>query len=544
MNDATDTNPPSAKHQSSSARTWRPLRLLNLLRGVIAVVLALYLHPTADSTLRYLEHTSLFTAAVTTLLICTALAFITIELRRPGFRGQVYALAIIDIIAYTLMMHAAGSVSSGLGMLLLISIAGTALLLPDRGASAIAAAATLAILFEQTYVFFENANAVNYTHAGMLGAGFFVTALLTHILGRRLRESEQLAAQRGIDLANLARLNEQVVQLLDAGIVVVDHQLRTRLINATAGQMLGKPANVALLPLHELCPSLESALSHWRNNPALTPPEIHPEHNQRSLHARFIAFGQGENSGYLAHLEDSATLTQRAQQLKLASLGRLTASIAHEIRNPLGAISHASQLLSESPSLDKADTRLLEIIRNHSLRMNTIIENILQLSRREQFKPQTIDINDWTSQFAAEFCEANAIAHGALTTDTHDTHPAVLFDSTQLHQIVWNLCQNGWRYSRDIPDSPKLELHIGHDPAHQDTWLDIIDHGPGIAAESVPHIFEPFYTTDSTGTGLGLYIARELCECNRARLEYIAPPGGGSCFRITFGHYTDNNTQT
>lgn len=527
----------------SSQRTWRPLRLLNLLRGLTALILVIYLQTPAGNNTLQLQHVTLFNNTAFGLLICTVIAFIAIELRRPNFALQVYLLAAIDIVAYTVLMHAAGSVSSGLGMLLLISIAGTALLLPERGASSVAAAATLSVLIEQTYVYITNPFAVNYTHAGMLGAGFFITALLTHILGKRLRESEQLALQRGIDLANMAQLNDHVIQMLQAGIVVVDGNNQIRLINQAAWQMLGRPLSANREPLQQVSPALADALRRWKENPAAPTPEIHATQKPTGLQARFIRLGRDNHSGQLIYLEDSSALTQQAQQLKLASLGQLTASIAHEIRNPLGAISHASQLLGESPALDKADLRLVEIIRNHSQRMNTIIENILQLSRREQFKPQECNLHDWATDFACEFCEMHGLARDEIAVDITPADTLVTIDAAQMQQVLWNLCQNGLRYSQDYPGTPKLELRGGLIPDQPEPILDIIDHGTGIAPEVAQHIFEPFYTTGNGGTGLGLYIARELCECNRARLEHLANPNEeGSCFRITFSQHTDNKT--
>jgi two-component system sensor histidine kinase PilS (NtrC family) len=220
--------------------------------------------------------------------------------------------------------------------------------------------------------------------------------------------------------------------------------------------------------------------------------------------------------------------------MKLASLGRLTASIAHEIRNPLGAISHAEQLLAESETLSTPEKRLTEIIHKHTERVNAIIENVLQLSRRGNASPELFNLKQWLEQFSEEFVLGLRIHQEELQIDVQPETLMVNFDNTQFHQIVWNLCHNGMRHSQNCEVNPKLELVGRLNIATQRPYLDVIDHGPGIAPEHKQHIFEPFFTTESNGSGLGLYISKELCDANNAHISYFSNQGGGSCFRIEF----------
>jgi two-component system sensor histidine kinase PilS (NtrC family) len=238
----------------------------------------------------------------------------------------------------------------------------------------------------------------------------------------------------------------------------------------------------------------------------------------------------------LIYLEDSSVMAQQAQQMKLASLGRLAAGVAHEIRNPLGAISHAGQLLSESPQLEGPDKRLTEIIQTQSRRMNRIIENVLQLSRRAHSNPQHIRLQSWLEHFASEFAQERHVDAHSIAVDINPPDMEIHVDPTQLQQVLTNLCDNGVRHSADHPGLPKVELRGGVTRESGGPFLDVIDHGSGIPPENAEHIFEPFFTTETTGTGLGLYIARELCEINRARLSYLPVPTGGSCFRINFSN--------
>jgi two-component system sensor histidine kinase PilS (NtrC family) len=226
-------------------------------------------------------------------------------------------------------------------------------------------------------------------------------------------------------------------------------------------------------------------------------------------------------------------MAERVQQGKLAALGRLSASIAHEIRNPVGAMSHAGQLLAESPGFGPDERRLTEIIRNNSERVSTIINNVLQLSRREATKPTRLPIGDWIEDFLGEFCETMQVprARIAFIEDADDME--VRFDPSHLHQVVWNLCDNAIKYG-EARGGISVEIKLGRLNPSNRPYLEVADRGPGIDLQAVDRIFEPFFTGAKGGTGLGLFIARELCQLNRAILLYEPRGGDGSIFRIVF----------
>lgn len=517
------------------AQTWRPLRLFNLYRLTLSgffVALAL-----SDLNVRpigeYNQHLFNITALIY-LLFSIGTSF-TIRWRRPGFTTQVYGQALFDIIAITLLMHASGGTTTGLGMLLIIAVAAGAMLLEGRTALSLAAIATLFILGEHLYFQLSNPQlATAYTHTGLLGATFFVTALLARALAKRIRESEALAARRGIDLANMEQLAEYVIQRMQTGVVVVDRDGRIWQINDSARQLLGLAPLAENPPLAQSSPPLAKQYQRWLNEPGYRPQQFHT--TVAELLPRFAALG--DEASTLIFLEDTAAMTQQAQQLKLASLGRLSASIAHEIRNPLGAISHAGQLLAESPQLDRHDLRLTEIIRSHSQRMNKIIENVLQLGRRQHASPETILLKPWLENFVDELCRSQQLDPEQIQLSVEPATLATEFDPSQLHQILWNLCHNGLRHGAEHSGRARLTLRAATAPDNPTPHLDISDNGPGIGAEAQQHLFEPFFTTATQGSGLGLYIARELSECNQAHLTYqpaaTGSPTGGSCFRITF----------
>jgi two-component system sensor histidine kinase PilS (NtrC family) len=241
-------------------------------------------------------------------------------------------------------------------------------------------------------------------------------------------------------------------------------------------------------------------------------------------------------------LEDTGDLASRVQQTKLAALGRLSASIAHEIRNPVGAMSHAAQLLAEAPALTEDDLRLTQIMQSHSNRVSGIIENILQLSRRELPKPEPLRLAEWTRRFRQEFCATLQLANQQLRIDPASQDLQIRVDASQLHQIVWNLCQNAVTHALEQDPEAPIELRYGRLGGIGRPYLQVADRGPGIDAADIERVFEPFFTRSERGTGLGLFLARELAQSNRATLLYEAREGGGSVFRMVFtdpGRWTD-----
>jgi two-component system, NtrC family, sensor histidine kinase PilS len=516
---------------ATSAHSWKAVHLLNLYRLTLAglfVVLVL-----SGKDLRFLgsHDARLYLLVSLAYLSFSVASSFTIRQRWPAFLPQVYLQVSVDILALVSLMHATGGVSSGLGFLLLVSVAGNSLLLDGRASLLFAAVATLAVLGQQLYSNWEGGSASTYlTQAGMLGAALFATALVADLLAQRARRSEALAAQRGVDLANMAQLADYVIDRMQTGALVMDSRQRVWLMNAAARRLLEIPEPVAHRDLEELCPELARRRQRWLGDPGCEAEAFQAVPGGARILPRFARLSEGISGGTLIFLEDLSALAQQAQQLKLAALGRLTASIAHEVRNPLGAISHAAQLLGESTALDGRDARLSQIIHGQCQRVNEIIEDVLQLSRRESSHIQEFALQPWLREFVQEL--AHGYPDAELKLDVLPTDMQVRMDPLHLRQILYNLCQNGLRYSK--AHSGQAVVNLKGRMIETMPVLDVMDRGPGIAPELVEQIFEPFFTTEARGTGLGLYIARELCECNQARLSYRVLRTGGSCFRIGF----------
>lgn len=517
----------------SSNQGLRILRLSHLYRLIIGIALVVLISSDIDEQVLDLANSSLFRYVSWAYLGCNLL--FAAWVRNPTQLLQVFTVALLDVLLLSALFYAAGGSPSGLGNLLIVAVAIANILLRGRIGLLIAAVAAIGMIYLTFYQSISRPAAANqYLQAGALGALCFAAAIVLQGLTRRLQLSESLAAQRAADVANLEALNSLILQRMRTGILLLDNQHRVLLANPGALSLLGHESLQGKV-LDPHCIELIKRLQQWRINPSMRPQSMQALSNGPLLQPSFVHMQRGEKIDTLVFLDDISQIAQQAQQLKLASLGRLTAGIAHEIRNPLGAISHAAQLLQESEELPSSDRRLAQIIQDHSRRMNLVIENVLQLSRRRQAEPQLLDLKYWLHRFASEFRQ-NLPEQQTLHLKTCSGSLQTRMDPHQLTQVLTNLVQNGLRYSSQCHPQGQVWLDLFRDPVSDLPVLEVLDDGPGVPEEQLPNIFEPFYTTDNKGTGLGLYISRELCESNQARLDYQRRQSGGSCLRITFAH--------
>lgn len=530
----------------SHAIAWQMLRWLNISRAILAgLFVTLFFAQSLPGEIG-VAAPALFVWAGLVYFSFSVVVSLAVGKRRPGLISQTALQIGGDIGAITLFVYASGGVASGLGELLLIPMIVGALIFSLRFAMGFAAVGTIAILAQETFAGLTAApTAGDYVQAGLLGILFFAVALLGHALADRLRESELLTAQRGIDLANLETLNDYIIQHLRAGVLVIDGDDNLRLTNRTAVSALGlvTTAGGGATPLEVAAPRLKALLDEWRRDPLANHNATLTTPDQTVLIPHFSQLGPTLETGTIAFLEDASNAAEQVRQIKLAGLGRLTASIAHEIRNPLGAIGHANQLMAESTRLSEQERRLVEIIHDHAGRVNGIVENVLKLSRGGRLKIENIALEEWLWRFAGEFKRQHALSDEDLRVTVHPGRAPLKAraDASQLRQIVANLGENALRYGIPANMTPYgerslLEFRLSIRPFRNQPCLEILDHGEGVPTGKAEEIFEPFHTSSSQGTGLGLFIARELCECNHATLTYHRRGNGGSCFRITFAN--------
>ncbi|NBB59236.1 PAS domain-containing sensor histidine kinase [Pseudomonas sp. ODNR1LW] len=509
----------------------RLLRLYHLYRLSIGITLVLLISSNLDNRLLTSANDDLLRYGSGMYLVLNILLVVFFQnTRRPA---QLFSLALVDVALLCVMFYAGGGVASAIGNLLIVSVAISNTLLRRRIGLLIAAISVLGILGSSFLLNVSHPASPNdYLQVGTLGVLCFAAALLVQVLVRRLEVSQTLVEQKASEVMGLEALNALILQRMRTGILVLDDQRRVQLANHSALTLLGCE-HLEGRRIDEHAPALVEDLQLWIENPMRRPPSLRIASSGLELQPSFIALVPGPHHQTLVFLEDLAQITQQAQQLKLAALGRLTAGIAHEIRNPLGAISHAAQLLRESEELNAADRRLTQIIQDHSQRMNRVIENVLQLSRRQQTATQRLDLKLWLEQFVTEIRE-QATERQKIHLRIAPGDYSTLMDPNQLEQILDNLIRNAWRHSALDHHQAQVWLELFTDPDSQLPTLEILDDGPGVAPDHQAQLFEPFFTTSHQGTGLGLYLSRELCECNQARLDFRSRQGG--CFRITFAH--------
>lgn len=463
-------------------------------------------------------------AYIGTNILIALLAFFvrpeTLSKTAPSF-----SILTLDIICLTLLMSASGGVSSGLANFIIFTVAFAGGLIVGRISTVLPAIAFILTIYGEFYLFFLDKNTVqSFFQAGLIGIVYFVSNILFQAVSRTLRARDN-------DVWTLEKVNQLVIDRMRIGVVVVSPDGDIRLINEAAQDLLETPnlGNTS----KKLPYTLTDLLTEWKKERGERSLTFHTHDSGVELMVRFSATTDEDDADSLIFIEDSTEAQKQAQQLKLASLGRLSASIAHEIRNPLGAISHAAQLLAESQHLDKGDIRLTEIVGNHCERMNNVIENVLQMSRRRLAEPKPLHLSLWLDGFVAEF---TAGVRGDATINVEVDPPELTIEADPLHlsQVLGNLCANGLRYSAARIGESRVDLRAGVDGSSDHPYLEVVDYGPGVSPDQEKNLFEPFFTTESTGTGLGLYLSSELCAANGARLSYSRAATDGSCFRVTF----------
>lgn len=448
------------------------------------------------------------------------------------FLAQVIGQLVLDLAAITVLMVTGGGVASGWGILFLLPLAGASLLLPSLLVFFVCSLAVLAILVDAGLrALAADASEPLLFQAGVYGAALFAVTALLRALSARLAQQERLARTRGRDLHNQLAINRLVIAQMEQGVIVVDRATQVRANNRSARRMLGLEAQAQLTGtrLADLPEGRDLAAAFvawveggrsegaWSNTVAASPAPSETAPESR-LRARFARPASPATDEFVIFMEDVRDVEDRAQQLKLAAMGRLTASIAHEIRNPLAAISHAGQLLGEDAA-DPVLKRLSAIIRENTRRLNRLVEDVLRVARREPPLGEDLQIGEFVRAFLAEFSRDRGLAQSVVQLDSAPgLH--VKFEQSHLRQVLYNLVDNALRFASGQPGSVRIVIEQAPEGDRPQLW--VFDDGPGVPFDARAALFEPFFTTRAQGTGLGLYLAREFCVTNRAELSYGA----------------------
>jgi two-component system sensor histidine kinase PilS (NtrC family) len=503
---------------------WRTLQTFNATRIAIAVVLLAYLSINARQGFWLYDGFLYRETCAAYLGLAVGLAAVS-AWRKRRLLLQLSAGIAADLVIITILYAAAGGAKSGLAILYLFPLAGGAVLAPMLLALFFTALAALAMLFESTYQLLNFPTDSTISQAGLYGGAFFAAVYVLNRLAGRLIRQEQLAIEHRAGLQVQQAINQLVIADMSDGVLVTGRDSTIFTVNPAAERMLGLAG-----PKHEyrgrldniawLAPIAEAYFS-WQHSAAGAGPAfvvLKPaEGSTVHLRLRFASIGTAgdANERAVVFLQDVSEIEDRAQELKLASMGRLTASIAHEVRNPLSAIGHAGSLLGEDAT-DPVQLRLVHIINDNVSRLNRMIEDILRLSRKAQPGDEPARLAALVPEMVEEFRDTHALRPGLIHVGAlGDAH--VLFDPLHLREVIVNLLSNAMRYASGRDAS--IRLFMVTDTARR-RELHVQDDGAAITPEVRAHLFEPFYTTSSKGTGLGLYLARELCMNNGAMLDY------------------------
>ncbi len=518
---------------------WRTLEYFALARVLVASALVLSVAafgaPLVARGAVEIDGSKVLAGSLVYFALAAGLAMAAFFVRRR-FMLQVAGQLAVDLVVISSMLVLGGGLRSGVMILYLLPLAGASLLLPTVAAFFVCSIAVIVLLADTFLRQLQGAGAdAPVFQAGLYGAALFAITGLLRLLSARLAAQERLAQLRGRDLESQLEINRLVIAQMEQGVIVVDADTRVRANNRAARALLGMNPNVqltgqrlrdfpSLRPLSEAFErwlDAERAVGVWSNSvmqPVARADGAQPVGDLR-LRARFARPPSDGSGEFVIFLEDVRAVEERAQQLKLAAMGRLTASIAHEIRNPLAAISHAGQLLAEEAQAP-LQQRLTSIVRENTQRLSRLVDDVLRVARREPPLGDDIELGPFTEQWLAEFVRDRAVAPGTIALQMQ-TGLEVKFEQSHLRQILYNLVDNALRYASGRPRSVELVAERAPDDGGR-VRLWVFDDGPGIAAEARNALFEPFYTTHARGTGLGLYIAREFCLANRSDLVYSA----------------------
>ena len=528
----------------SSATRWRSLKLYNAYRLLIALLLLVTQGLISNDSWWQNVNADLFLDFFSAVAVCyfifSVISIIFTWLEKPNIDITLPIQILIDIGFIVALMHAQETNQGSIGLLLIITTASASLISEGRLALFYAAIASIGILLEQSYrAVLIGSSASNYTPAVLLSLGCFATAWLAYSLAKRAQESELLASQRGLDVQNMAQINALITHEMPDGVLVVDQNFQIKHYNLQAVTLLGidsKQSESIIWhekSLHEISNEIASLMQLWMDETEHSS-GFEPTNNavpnylkftslSRELRLRFLPIAENRRQGAVIFISDWSQMQTQAHQVKLAALGRLTANIAHEIRNPLSAISHANQLLQEEDS-DPTTKRMLQIISDNVQRLDQIIKDVLELNRRDRTNQEPIHLENFMLDFYTQFCAVERIPAFCFKIKYDNADTVIMFDRRHLNQILWNLCKNGWRHCKNEENS--LKLTVSSLAKTRTVQIEISDDGDGIPEEIRSNLFEPFFTTEKTGTGLGLYIARELADANGAKLQYKSSDSG------------------
>ena len=495
---------------------WKGLLFLNLYRIAIASFL-LVLGVNDIMQARSPEVGQIFSLAGWAYLALSVLqAAGGMWLRNMPYLLQVSLGMLLDVVVFAIFNFTV-AIGDHFNILLLVSLSGAAVLARGHIAWVYASMSALALLFQALQLFLLGVRDERHFIPVIIYCVIcYVVVAGARWLSEHIRRTENMVSSVA---AHLGRINEHIIDILRAGIVVLDDGNRVLFANRPAIHLLECKRQPEGRAIGELSPELAELAASGGDH--------HDSTQFNGIDAQLIKLPKryGIGAQKLITMEQSSIVRQQAEAMKNASLARMAASVMHEVRNPLGAISHAAQLLQEDASLSEDSKEMASVIVRQANRMNLMVTNITQMGRTSS-SSQTIELLPWVHDLAEELRQLWALPQDdfVITGDRGVTAEA---DGSQLHQALANLCGNARRHS---VRSPRVSLSVGMD-GDMYSYIDVADTGAGIHGEQLQRLFEPF-SSASGGLGLGLYISRELVKANGGSLLLLHSDQGGSVFRL------------
>jgi len=512
--------------------TRRVVSYLNIFRLLISLALLVALLADIGATPHILDKRVIAGTVLISYFVMAVILAVETQRRvsRAFFLARVSLFT--DVLFLSILLFIFGGLQNGLVILLIFASTSAAILLPLRMALFFASMVVLAFFGESVVgMLLRDESISELIQAGVYGITTFLITILVNLFTRWIKDYRLIAEQQAVELTRLEQINELVIRRMRSGVLAVDSDYRIQLMNESAWFLLGKPAAERKV-LTSVSPQLNAALTAWQNDPSVDIAPITLYSSQARILPKFVSLPGTTSIRVLIFLEDNDVVSQRALETSAHLLANLSGSIAHEIRNPLAAVSHAAQLLHESEEIAEGDLRLVDMIHNQSGRMNGIVENILQLSRHEKSRPDIFELIIFLRDLTLEIKNTLPGIKLELIIDSDDKELFVLFDSSQLHQALWQLLENASRHARLDAAIPHVVLRMEHLPSTGHCIISVEDNGPGIPDDQLSRIFEAFFTTHKQGSGLGLYIARQLCDVNQAELTVDSQLKSGTRFHI------------
>lgn len=518
--------PAAGRSPVKDAARWTSLSFFSLYRlAVASVFLAagfFYSGPLNLGSVNIQQ----FRSAATAYWLLAVVFHLARERLRPRLNRFLSLQVLTDIIAITVMMYASGGYRSGLAVMVLVALAGAGLVGTGRLVILYAALATIALLVEEGYRLLRfGGDYGDFVTVGITGLGFFAIASGARLLGERVVANEELARQRGEDLERQTHINQRVIEDMQDGVLVLSCTGLLRQWNPRAEVLLGVDLGSRRRTAGDISAEFEELVQQWTEVGGEHAVPLRSADGARTLSVRLVPAAAGQD--VLVFLEDLGRIEQQARELKLAALGRLTANIAHEIRNPLSAITHAAELLREEKRAE-TQARLTRIINDNAQRIERLVRDVLELGRRDRAQQEPLNLAGFVEGAVDDLVIQEKTSREAFALAI-DAGLQIRFDRVHLGQILWNLLTNALRYCSGQPGCVRMEAF--RQASTDRIELHIMDDGPGIPQERRTQVFEPFFTTHNKGTGLGLYIARELADANGAQLELL-DSSAGAHFRL------------